>query len=144
MTEIIVKGPLWLTPLSSTCRPLGGTSFSLYYFLPSKGRLRSGERGMPLYTEVLDYGPMSAVSHFPLSSLPFHLFPTSPFSATAESQPTAVVFERSLSNGSCKTFHEQCLMNVYKPCKVLPHCPFTLLSAAADGLLSSGKGKRDC
>lgn len=37
------------------------------------------------------------------------------------------VLESHLGNSCCKTFLAQLLMNTHEPCKVLLHCPFTLL-----------------
>lgn len=84
INEILVKGPLWLTPLSSTPNPHKDTTFSLYYFFHFKGRFRSRGK-MPLQMEVLDYKPKCLPYLTSHSSLLFWLFPASPFAVIAAS-----------------------------------------------------------
>lgn len=130
MTEILVKGPLWLTPPPPLLIPLKGTSFSLYYFFPLQGQVKVQEKkkkNCHSKWKFLIIGqhfcpislPTPFTSILPLARLPF---------SAVRNPSHRCVLESGLGNGCCKTFHEQPLMNMCKPCRVLLHCPFTLLS----------------
>lgn len=127
MTEVLVKGPLWLTPLSSTPNLHKGTLFSLYYFFLSKGRFRSRKKCHYKWMFLIigqNFCPISPLT------LVASILPLSNIALLCNGRIPAYCCGAGsgLGNGCCKTFQAQVLMNTYKPCKVELRCPFTLLS----------------